>query len=120
MPRVIARIALVALRFFGTTFHEPFHADSGHHPMAAIERSCQEQLPQHRDLPGSDRTVDQVFSLLNRTVLGINAVPLHAPAALRAWGTRTAGRANDATGLLDQGFHSARSFASRSVTSRTS
>ena len=76
MTRVIALMAPVTLGLSGGTSHEPFHAYSRHHPMGVTKRSSQEQLRRYRDLPGSDRTVDQVVALPNRTVLGIKAAPL--------------------------------------------
>jgi len=60
MARVIALMTPVALRLSGGTFHEPFHAYCRHHPVGVTKHSSQEQLRRYRDLPGSDRTVDQV------------------------------------------------------------
>src|ERR1700683_4015927 len=60
MTQAIALTAPAALELFCVSSHEPFHAHGGQESMAVTERSGGKKPPQrHRDLPWSDRTVDQ-------------------------------------------------------------
>jgi hypothetical protein len=63
MTRVIALAAPAALALFDATFPESFHADGRHRPMAATERSDQEQCSNARLAPAhsrAGRTADRV------------------------------------------------------------
>ena len=73
MTQAIALTAPAALGLFCASSHEPFHAHGGQESMAVTERSRQKPPQRRRDLPWSDRTVDQVVRircLPNRAVLG--------------------------------------------------
>ena len=70
MTQVIALMAPAALGLFCASSHEPFHADGGQKSMAVTGRSGQKPPQRRRDLPWSDRTVDQVVAPPNRVVLG--------------------------------------------------
>jgi hypothetical protein len=59
MAQAIALMASAALGLFSASSHEPFHADGGQEFMAVTERSRQTPPQRRRDLPCSDRTVDQ-------------------------------------------------------------
>src|SRR5439155_13450161 len=65
-----APTAPAALGLFCASSHEPFHADGGQKPMAVTGRSGQKPPQRHRDLPWSDRTVDQVVAPPDRAVPG--------------------------------------------------
>ena len=73
MAQSIALMAPTALGLFGASSHEPFHADGGQRSMAVTERSGQTPPQRRRNLPWSDRTVEQVVALPNWAVLGIKA-----------------------------------------------
>jgi hypothetical protein len=59
MTQAIALKAPAALGLFCASSHEPFHAHGGQESMAVTERSGQKPPQRHRDLPWSDRTVNQ-------------------------------------------------------------
>ena len=69
MAQAIALMASAARGLFGASSHEPFHADGGQKPTAVTERGAQKPPQRHRDLPCSDRTVEQVVALPNRAYL---------------------------------------------------
>ena len=60
MAQSIALMALTALGLFGPSSHEPFHADGGQKSTAVTERSGQTLPQRRRNLPWSDRAVEQV------------------------------------------------------------
>jgi hypothetical protein len=73
MAQSIALMAPTALGLFGASSHEPFHADGGQKSIAVTERSGQAPPQRRRNLPWSDRTVEQIeqiVALPNCAVLG--------------------------------------------------
>ena len=97
MTQAIALTAPTALGLFCASYHEPFHAHGGQESMVVAERSRQKPPERRRDLPWSDRTVDQVVALPNRAVLGSSgATPRHRGPALPAPGSALRGPARRA------------------------
>jgi hypothetical protein len=82
MAQAITLMAPAALGLFCASSHEPFHVDGGQESMAVTERTGQKPPLRRRDLPWSNRTVEQVVALSNRALLGIKAAPT-APLARR-------------------------------------
>lgn len=71
MTQVIALVALAVLGLTGRSFHEPFCADGGQHPMVVTESNEQgwPAAPCHED-DMTDKTVEPLVPLPNRAVLG--------------------------------------------------